>query len=108
ALPIRSPRRNVSRPARDQGHAHAALEGRALALAERTGAPAVLAPLRDGPAGRPQEPRAVVAGEDDERLVVYAQLTELAQQLADARVELGGGGSLGAAGGTPADTPPLT
>src|SRR4029079_4259518 len=94
----RSPRRNVSRPACDQGHAHAALEGRALALAEGPGAPAVLASLRDGPVGGPQEPWSVVARENDERLVVDAQLTDLAQQLADARVELGDDVSIEAAG----------
>ena len=66
-------------PAENRGHAHAAFPRRALAVAERTGRPAVDAIL---------EPRAVVAREDDEGALIEPEPLQLRHDLADAPVDL--------------------
>jgi len=63
----------------DAGHAHAAFPGATLAVAEQAGASAGLSAH--------QQPRAVVAGEDDEGVVGHALFLERFEDFADAPVE---------------------
>jgi hypothetical protein len=72
-------RRHTSRPAGDEGHAHAALEGRQLALAQRLGAPGVIAVAEEG---------AVVGEEDHQRVALDAAAFDRVENLAHGPVKL--------------------
>ena len=72
-------RRDLPRPAGDERHPHAALPHRSLALAQPPGAAGVVAVA---------QPRAVVAGEDHERVVGELVLVERLQDLAHRPVDL--------------------
>ena len=75
-------------PADDERHARAAFPDRILAAAERPGR-LVVAELLDGEVlVAVVEHRAVVAGEDHQRVVGQLQAVERREQLADAPVEL--------------------
>ena len=66
-------------PADDQRHTDAALESRALAFTERAGGTGVTAEVK---------PRSVVAGEDDDRLLLDLLLAQGAQDRADGMIEI--------------------
>ena len=70
--------RNLAGPAHDARHAVAAFPHRALAFAQRAGGAGVVAVV---------EPRAVVGGEDDERVVIEAVALERVEDLADRPVD---------------------
>ncbi len=71
--------RDLARPPRERGDAHAAFPGGAFAAAQGTGAAAIRAF---------DEPGAVVAGEDDERVRVELQLAQRVEHTTDAGIDL--------------------
>src|SRR6266516_2728133 len=75
---------NVPGPAQDARHAETAFEDRAFALCERRGAPI----------GPGKELSAIVGGEDDDGVVVQAEILELLHHQADVVIELGHAGLL--------------
>ena len=74
----------MARPAKERGHAEAALEDCSLGLRERR-----LTAIRPG-----EDFGAVVGGEDDDGVVVHAHVLELLHHQADVVIELGHAGFL--------------